>query len=433
MNRIFLPLYAILFGFILFFAPINEYFLSLFFQQQWEKDIAADYKGFYVILEKYFQNVPQQDWNQIVKAASKDSNIPMEIIALDNLQLLSTQLQDLQNGKTVVADVDKNIVYKRLGNSPYVIKNGPMHTAVELELGNIITSFSIILFFFALILIWAINLQRKMNRLDQVNYQFSQGNYSVRTSEKWYQRVGNLNKSFNQMAEQIQKQIRNQKELTNAVAHELRTPIACLRFEIAQLEEDIKTPDQRQCLEDMAEDMDKMDNLVEELLTYARFDYQDLPANPDTLEINGWLKHIIEQYRFPTTINIEVIPLSSEQTVCFEPHFMERAINNLISNALRYAENRIEITLETNSNNSINIHIDDDGPGIPVPERENLFSPFVRTDKSRARKTGGFGLGLAIVQKIVQWHGGKTSIDDTPIGGTRMTLNLPMTANKRAS
>jgi len=174
----------------------------------------------------------------------------------------------------------------------------------------------------------------------------------------------------------------------------------------------------------MAEDIDKMDDLVEELLSYARFDYQQLPENLETHDINTWLKQLLEQNKIPTTCKISYQDQQQPIMLAFESYYMERAINNLIGNALRYAKSKVEISLTTNNESGIWIYIDDDGPGIPPQERENLFSPFVRADKSRARKTGGFGLGLAIVHKIIQWHEGKVMIEDSPLGGARLSIFL---------
>lgn len=424
MNRIFLPLYLILFSFIIFFAPINEFALNTFFQKQWEKDVAADYQGFYVILEQLFEHVPPEEWNSTVVKASQNTNIPLEIISLDKLSLSPPQIKKLTQGGIVVADVDDDILYKRLKNSSYVIRSGPMHTDMELELGNILTAFSTFLIFFFLILAWAINLQRKMAGLNRATLSFSHGNYNTRASEGWFQQVGGLNKSFNHMAAQIQKHIQGQKELTNAVAHELRTPIACMRFELEQLESEKQPELQQQCINDIAEDIDKMDDLVEELLTYARFDHHDLPAHCETLNFNQWLNEHVEQSRFPRTIKCTFIDSPTPYRFTFEPRFMERAINNLISNAARYADSKIQVSIAPISADCFWLHIDDDGPGIPLDDREDLFSPFVRADKSRARKTGGFGLGLAIVHKIVTWHGGEVRIDDAPLGGARLSLKL---------
>jgi len=278
MNRIFFPLYFILFSFILFISPINEAILGLFFQQQWEEDISADYKGFYIVLEKLLEKLPENEWDELTNQASENSNIPIKIIPLDSLNLTNSIKEKIKNGQIVVADTDVDIIYKQLANTSYVIKTGPVKTNDDLVYANLIAFAATFLVLFILVLAWAINLQRKMGKLNQVTHLFSQGDYTVRASEKWNQQVGSLNQAFNHKANQIQKHIEGQKELTNAVAHELRTPIACLRFELAELVEEDESTNQQSCIEGMAEDIEKIDKLVDELLTFARFDYLAPPS-----------------------------------------------------------------------------------------------------------------------------------------------------------
>jgi len=426
MNRIFFPLYFILFSFILFISPINEAILGLFFQQQWEEDISADYKGFYVVLEKLLEKLPENEWDELTNQASENSNIPIKILPLDSLNLTNSIKEKIKNGQIVVADTDVDIIYKQLTNTSYVIKTGPVKTNDDLVYANLIAFAATFLVLFILVLAWAINLQRKMGKLNQVTHLFSQGDYTVRTSEKWNQQVGSLNQAFNHMANQIQKHIEGQKELTNAVAHELRTPIACLRFELAELVEEDESTNQQSCIEGMAEDIEKIDKLVDELLTFARFDYLALPSDLPKQDINHWLKELVNHFKYPSEAIISFVDKGQSYVLAFDSFYMQRAITNLLTNALRYAKNTVSVSVECINNQEIIIHIDDDGNGVAAADRINLFSPFVRADKSRSRKTGGFGLGLAIVQKIINWHGGKVAIHDSPLGGASFRIYLPL-------
>jgi signal transduction histidine kinase len=100
---------------------------------------------------------------------------------------------------------------------------------------------------------------------------------------------------------------------------------------------------------------------------------------------------------------------------------MERALVNVIRNAVRYATSRVAVTVETGARTTINV--DDDGPGVPPEERARLFEPFARLETSRDRESGGVGLGLAIVRSIAQWHGGEARISDSPLGGARVSIS----------
>ena len=109
-----------------------------------------------------------------------------------------------------------------------------------------------------------------------------------------------------------------------------------------------------------------------------------------------------------------------------EPKFMARAVQNLVRNALRFAKSRVEVKVEEDRNRYL-IHVDDDGPGIPVADQARLFVPFARIEGSRTRQdnAGGTGLGLAIVQRIAEWHGGQAMISTSTLGGARVTIEWP--------
>jgi two-component system sensor kinase ParS len=113
-------------------------------------------------------------------------------------------------------------------------------------------------------------------------------------------------------------------------------------------------------------------------------------------------------------------------TVSIEPRFMARAVINLLRNAIRYAEQRVEVSLLRNGED-YEVRVSDDGPGVPLQGREKIFEPFSRLDASRDRRTGGFGLGLALVRRVSQSHGGQVEVGDSAWGGAlfRMTWAHP--------
>ena len=107
-----------------------------------------------------------------------------------------------------------------------------------------------------------------------------------------------------------------------------------------------------------------------------------------------------------------------------DSYYLGRAVGNLIGNSLRYGGQRVRLTLEW-INGLARLHVDDDGPGIPVSERSRLLQPFERLEASRNRSTGGFGLGLAITAMILRAHGGQVMIAESDLGGARITLEWP--------
>lgn len=110
-----------------------------------------------------------------------------------------------------------------------------------------------------------------------------------------------------------------------------------------------------------------------------------------------------------------------ESLVC-ELRYMARALANLVRNALTHAHSSVVVSLDRERQQTV-IHVDDDGPGIAAADRDRLFEPFERMDRSRTRDSGGFGLGLAIVRQVARWHGGDARIVASPLGGTRVSIS----------
>ncbi|WP_339415952.1 MULTISPECIES: ATP-binding protein [unclassified Pseudomonas] len=229
---------------------------------------------------------------------------------------------------------------------------------------------------------------------------------------------------FNQMAERIESLIANQRELTNAVSHELRTPIARLSFELDQLKQQTDPRQRSQLITDMYADLGELEEMVSELLTYASLERGATQVTRERIEAHSWLDSVIGS----VALEAEAAGIQLSLRTCevdfiqIEPRFMARAVINLLRNAIRYAERRVEVSLVT-FGSGYEVRVCDDGPGVPEEGRSKIFQPFMRLDASRDRRTGGFGLGLALVQRVSQWHGGQVQVLDSEWGGAsfRMT------------
>lgn len=241
---------------------------------------------------------------------------------------------------------------------------------------------------------------------------------------------------FNQMAERIESLIANQRELTNAVSHELRTPIARLSFELDQLKQQADPRQSRQLIADMYADLGELEEMVSELLTYASLERGATQVTRENIEAQSWLDSVIGS----VTLEAEAAGVQLSLRTCevdviqIEPRFMARALINLLRNAIRYADRRVEVSL-VKFGSGYEVRVDDDGPGVPLEGRTKIFEPFLRLDTSRDRRTGGFGLGLALVKRVSQWHGGQVHVLDSEWDGAsfRMTWAYADQANKNAS
>ncbi|MBV4455816.1 MULTISPECIES: ATP-binding protein [Pseudomonas] len=229
---------------------------------------------------------------------------------------------------------------------------------------------------------------------------------------------------FNQMAERIESLIANQRDLTNAVSHELRTPIARLSFELDQLKQQSDPRQRGELIADMYADLGELEEMVSELLTYASLERGATQVTRERIEAHSWLDSVIGS----VALEAEAAGIQLSLRTCevdfieIEPRFMARAVINLLRNAIRYAERRVEVSL-VKFGSGYEVRVCDDGPGVPEEGRSRIFQPFMRLDASRDRRTGGFGLGLALVQRVSQWHGGQVQVLDSEWGGAsfRMT------------
>ena len=235
---------------------------------------------------------------------------------------------------------------------------------------------------------------------------------------------------FNQMAERIESLIANQRELTNAVSHELRTPIARLSFELDQLRQQADPRQSRALITDMYADLGELEEMVSELLTYASLERGATQVTRENIEAHSWLDSVIGSVALEAEAEGVHLSLRTCEVdiIQIEPRFMARAVINLLRNAIRYADRRVEVSL-VKFGSGYEVRVCDDGPGVPEEGRAKIFQPFMRLDASRDRRTGGFGLGLAISRRALEAQGGTLTAQASPLGGARFRVWLPSQAD----
>lgn len=248
--------------------------------------------------------------------------------------------------------------------------------------------------------------------------------------------IGHLSITVNGMAEHIQRLLNAQKELTRAVSHELRTPVARIRFGLeVMVDED--DPDARQrTFEDIDNDIDQLDKLIDEILTYSKLEEGTPVLNFTMIDIDQLLRRIEKESRsLGTSIQIEYLSpdLPTERRFAEgEERYVHRVVQNYVGNAIRYAKSRVRITYEV-IGDLFRIDVEDDGPGIPREDCQRVFQAFTRLDDSRTRASGGYGLGLSIVARIAFWHGGKAKVGESELGGAKFSFYWPRLQSLRES
>lgn len=280
----------------------------------------------------------------------------------------------------------------------------------------------------ALFVLWALPVWRDMDALRNAALQMGQGDLGKRVHLSRISGLRHIGESFNYMAERIATLIEGQRNLTNAVSHELRTPLARLSFEIDLVDRGEAGSQDKSIFQDMRADVAELENMVAELLVYARLEHpsEEIVAL-ETVDASDWLAKALAMIQHQAAArNVRcVVHDGHPSQVRLHPRYMSRALLNLLQNAVRYAHEKVEIELKLRSDGDFVLRVDDDGPGILVADRDRIFEPFIRLDESRDRGTGGVGLGLAIVHRVATSHQGSVRISDSPLGGARFVLQWP--------
>lgn len=218
--------------------------------------------------------------------------------------------------------------------------------------------------------------------------------------------------AFVEMKRRVERAIEQRTTMLSGVSHDLRTLITRFKLSLALM------PESSEAIE-MRKDVDEMERMLEAYLAFARGDGGEASALTDIGALFEELKADTEKRGIAAAIKIEGDP-----QIVVRPAAIKRLLANLVGNAQRYGK-QIELSA-INDGATLTLHVDDDGPGIPVERREDAFRPFYRLDESRNQDSGNSGLGLAIARDIARAHGGDITLDRSPLGGLRATVSLPL-------
>jgi len=215
---------------------------------------------------------------------------------------------------------------------------------------------------------------------------------------------------FDKMRKRITIQLHQRSEMLSGISHDLRTPLTRLKLQLSFLK-------QQDLAKKMSDDIEEMERMLNEYLEFARFQKNE---ETETANLNDVIVKIVEKYK-DEKININ---LEENLTINMRLNSFKRCLMNLIDNGLSYGK-KVEIFTKKTLSNII-IFVDDDGPGIPEKEHQNVMKPFYRIDKSRGQNKAGVGLGLSIANDIIRSHGGNISLEKSPLNGLRVKVSLPL-------
>jgi heavy metal sensor kinase len=268
-----------------------------------------------------------------------------------------------------------------------------------------------------------------IDRMATAAEQITGSDLSGRMGPQGSEELGRLAGAFDRMLERLDKAFQRERRFVADVSHELRTPLTALRGRIeVTLTRPRSRPEYEETLESLATEVARLTRLSEDLLLLARFDRGAQVMRPEPVDLSALLASVAGQLRPLAEARGQVLvedvaPGLAQQA---DPDQLIRLFFNLVDNASKFTADGGRITLTARQGrDSITVAVSDDGAGIGPEHLDGIFDRFYRAEQSRARSTGGHGLGLAIAQEIAHAHGGSVAVSSVPGQGSTFTVTLP--------
>ena len=261
----------------------------------------------------------------------------------------------------------------------------------------------------AIAIIFLKNQTRPIKKLAEASKRFGRGENIEEFVPSGASEIRQAGYEFEKMRKRILRHLNQRSEMLSGISHDLRTPLTRMKLQLALIKD-------KNLIDRFSNDIDEMEKMLNE---YLQFSSETNKEKTEEFEINSLIQSIISSF----SNNLITFNRGEEFLFNGRKLSIQRCLNNLIENSTKFA-NKIEINFQKLKSNII-IHIEDDGPGIPIQERENVFKPFYKIDKSRSKKSSSVGLGLSISSDIIRSHGGKIELADSKYGGLKVIISLP--------
>lgn len=386
----------------------------------------------YLLLDELVRYPAREQAARLAQLAEKHQfGFDLRLLSVDKTDLDADQLRRIEEGDTVMAldhGGDAIRVFAGVNKTPWVLMLGPVHQ-VDAYPAELLLLIAVLGLSMVGILMYLLvrHLEQRLQDIESAASRITKGYLGVQVAEGGNDSVGRLAVRFNEMAARLKVLINVQGDMVRAVAHELRTPLARLRFGLDMAGSAQEQQARTKYLAGMDQDIEDMDTLLNEMLTYAGLEAGLPGINFQPVELNALIEQVMHELA-PLRSEIAIVHIKGTLAECWvdaEHRYMRQALQNLVSNAQRHARSRASIECRIEQELCY-IVVEDDGDGIAEVLREKVLTPFLRLDDSRARASGGHGLGLAIVKRIMHWHAGRIRIESSQaLGGARMVLVWP--------
>ncbi len=417
-----------------------ELLLHRVFDSQWVISMALDVtvseaisqssRGSVYLMIQEFNEVPNAQWPEVLSYLKSHFHFDLDIMIMSDLRLDPGKTKKLNQNQLVwIAQPDgKLIFYHQLPDQKSVLRARAIAVSSNAQWIYLVFGIIFVLMVSIGMFLWVYPLWRDLNRLTTTATDFGEGYLAQRAKLPKNSVIARLGLSFNIMADSIEKLISGHRELTNAIAHDLRTPLYRLRFAFDMLDDDdITKAEKQKYRRSINNSINDLDHLISQTLVLSRYSRaKDIThfthcklAETMTQEIAHFCQEnpaLSVEFKLETQLAHSLF-LVDERAVI-------RAFNNLLSNASRYANTKIKVSLCKEHQDYI-LTVEDDGPGIEKVQWEKIFQPFVQLENQQRDTSCGHGLGLAIVQQIAHWHKGQVTIAQSNLKGAKFEIRWP--------
>ncbi len=260
-------------------------------------------------------------------------------------------------------------------------------------------------------LIFLKNQTKPLVKLAKAAERFGKGDYVNDFRASGSQEIRKAAFEFDRMAKRINRHLNQRAEMLSGISHDLRTPLTRLKLQLAMLK-------QKDISEKMTKDIDEMEKMLNDYLHFAKTQTQESTTKINIKNTLDTIKNEFDNDKIIFENNGEIVELQGR------PIALKRSFENIIQNGLTYG-NKVYVNVQKGNKRAL-VTIEDDGPGIPEDQYKNVFKPFFRLDKSRSLNQSGVGLGLAIVEDIINSHGGNIQLGKSEYNGLQIKISLPL-------
>lgn len=404
----------------------------VFLERHWElvtqrmsEAVAREMAAVVALVEAYPQDADVQN---IIDIASRDLGLRVSVLPEAELPASSSQPFFNLLDRTLAREIDRAV------KKPFWIDTVGDSTVIEARIlldNRVVRIFakrsqayatnshiflvwmvgtSLVLLFIAVIFLR--NQIRPIQRLAKAAERFGRGHSITDLGHSGAREVRQASHALVEMGQRIERQVEQRTTMLAGVSHDLRTILTRFRLQLAMMEE---SEDSRA----LRQDVDDMEGMLNDYMAFASDNAEEATSSADLEELlKSLCDHALLQ-NVPCSYTID-----GEKEVDVRPNAFKRCLGNLVSNASRYGS-LVEIGA-VSRDGVLTVTVDDDGPGIPAEAREDVFKPFFRLDEARNQDESGTGLGLAIARDIALAHGGDIHLGDSPLGGLRAELKVPL-------